>query len=314
MYSSADPSGKIAVSARTYDTYGNGDTYTGLAPFTTHNGEPSYAEAPADWATNYMNLTTRTKDPLGKWVYGVSIQGVPQSHMEVRTSKNAPTGWKDGVWKNFYIKVTKKSKLYKDKTIPKLKKNNGVFVKTTDAVAQGELTFISNSKKYPKYHQKRFWYEYQDAPTPPSFTDYSNGTKGYGVFVRYSHSVAPEWDTQQHQYFKQIVDVDKVPPFEQGKYFTLVKDVEQIPEFWRKRYYYAVYDNYKNLVESGLEKFEQIKDTTTLDVELELQSNYDVGDIMGLVDDVTGEPIRKPILRKIIKIKKDILSVDYEVM
>ena len=204
--------------------------------------------------------------------------------------------------------------LYKNKNIPKLVKNEGYFVKTTDAVAQGELTFVSNKKQYPKYRPKKYWYEVQDAATPPSFEDYNNGTKGYGVFIRYSHSVAPQFDTTQHQYYRKDVSVDTVPPFEQGRYYTITKNVEQIPDYKQKTYYYAVQDRIKNLLERGLEKFEQIKDTTTFDVDLELNSNYDVGDVMGLEDEITKETIRKPIMRKIIKIKKDILSVDYEVM
>lgn len=313
MYSSTDPSGKVKVSARTYDTYGNNDTYNGVTEL-VHNGTASYSEAPADWATNYMNLTTRVKDPLDNWVYGVAIQGVPQSHMERRDSKSKPEGWKDGVWKQFYIKVTKKSKLYKNKNVPKLKKNDAYFVKTTDAIAAGELTYVSQKKKYPKYDPKKYWYEVKDPDAPPSFEEYTNGTKGYGVFIRYSHSVAPQWDVSQHQYFQENIEIDTVPPYEPNKYYILTKSVEQIPEFWRKNYYYAVYDRIKQLVEAGLEKFEQLKDTTTLDVDLELDSNYDVGDVMGLEDDITKTVIRKPILRKIIKIKKDILSVDYEVM
>jgi hypothetical protein len=89
--------------------------------------------------------------------------------------------------------------------------------------------------------------------------------------------------------------------------------VEQIPTYVRGKYFYAVQDRLAELVKAAKEKLEELCDTSTLDISLELTSDYDVGDIIGAYDEITGQLIPKEILRKVIKIKKDILSVDYEV-
>ena len=67
------------------------------------------------------------------------------------------------------------------------------------------------------------------------------------------------------------------------------------------------------LVEAGIERLNDLRDTSTLDIDLELESQYDVGDIVGSIDNVTGIEVNKPILREIVKIKKDILSIEYQV-
>ena len=67
------------------------------------------------------------------------------------------------------------------------------------------------------------------------------------------------------------------------------------------------------MTEDAKKKFRELRDTSTLDISLELEAMYDVGDWVGGYDQVTKIEVSKPILRKIIKIKKDIVSIDYEV-
>lgn len=304
---------KQNVTARTFDRYGcneddDGDYY-GLEG-QEHNGV-RIPTIPPNWITNYKDYTTKTKNALGKWVWGVAITGIPQSHMEVRKQKDAPEDWQN-IWRQFYYKVSKKSKVYKNKNVKKIEKKEGYFITASDAVAQQVIKFISEKKKYPKYQAGKFWLEVQDAELPPSFDDYNNYTLGYyGVYIKYTHSVAPQWVVGKNYYKKSY---NSTPTYQANKYYKKFEDVEEIPIFGRKPYYYAVVDNYKELAEQGVEKLKTLLDTSTLDVDLELTSEYDVGDILGTVDDTTGTMINKPILRKIIKIKKDIPSVEYEVI
>ena len=59
-----------------------------------------------------------------------------------------------------------------------------------------------------------------------------------------------------------------------------------------------------------------LSDKDSLEIDLELDSAYDIGDWICGMDSVTGTTMldtTKMIKRKIIKIKKGILSIDYEV-
>jgi hypothetical protein len=107
--------------------------------------------------------------------------------------------------------------------------------------------------------------------------------------------------------------VDNAPAWEASKYYTLEEDVEQIPLFEANAYYYAVKDRFAMLIQDAAKRWTSIRDTSTLDIDLELTSEYDVGDVVGSIDNVTKIEVNKMIKRKIIKIRKDIVSVEYNV-
>jgi hypothetical protein len=67
------------------------------------------------------------------------------------------------------------------------------------------------------------------------------------------------------------------------------------------------------LIQNAMKKWAEIRDTSTLNIDLELESNYDVGDVIGSIDEVTKVEVNKPILRKVIRIRKDIVSVEHSV-
>lgn len=82
--------------------------------------------------------------------------------------------------------------------------------------------------------------------------------------------------------------------------------------------YAAVYDNsnaesLQKLIESGSERLAELQKQDDLSVSLnEGEDVFDVGDIVGAVDNVTGIAISVPISKKIISIQNDYLSAAYE--
>lgn len=82
--------------------------------------------------------------------------------------------------------------------------------------------------------------------------------------------------------------------------------------------YTAVYDNsnaesVQKLLESGSERLAELQKQDDLSVSLnEGEDVFDVGDIVGAIDNVTGIAISVPISKKIISIQNDYLSAAYE--
>lgn len=82
--------------------------------------------------------------------------------------------------------------------------------------------------------------------------------------------------------------------------------------------YTAVYDNsnaesVQKLIEAGSERLAELQKQDDLSVSLnESEDVFDVGDIVGAIDNVTGIAISVPISKKIISIQNDYLSAAYE--
>ena len=95
-------------------------------------------------------------------------------------------------------------------------------------------------------------------------------------------------------------------------------NISQTQTFTGTAEYTAVYD-YSNaedtaeLIKGGTERLKELlqQDDLTVDVN-EVDDPYDVGDIVGASDDVTGVTIAVPITKKIIRVQNGIVSVDLE--
>lgn len=304
--SGTDVNAKTAVTAYTFDRYGANDTYTGRDEgFMEHTGQP-LSTPPENWKWAYNTYTTRKKDLQDKWVYGVAIEGVHHYHMEKVEKKKAPTGWAEN-WRQYYVSISKKVALstYKNKYV---KREKGYYVSTSDAVSQGKLSVISKDKPYPKWVKGQFFVQIQDADTPPDFYKITNG-----VYERLPQSVAPYWDNTRTYYTKKVNYAPDFYTSELKPFYRMDKSVEIIPTFAENKYFYAVQDRMAKLIESGIDKLKSLRDTSSLQIDLELESNYDILDVIGVNDELIDAPVNKPIQRKIIKIKENLVTVNYEV-
>lgn len=82
--------------------------------------------------------------------------------------------------------------------------------------------------------------------------------------------------------------------------------------------YTAVYDypsaeSAQKLIEAGASRLAELQNQDNLSVSLnEAECAFDVGDVVGAVDTVTGISVAVPITKKIVSIRNDYMSVSYE--
>lgn len=82
--------------------------------------------------------------------------------------------------------------------------------------------------------------------------------------------------------------------------------------------YTAVYDypsaeSAQKLIEAGASRLAELQNQDNLSVSLnEAEYAFDVGDVVGAVDTVTGISVSVPITKKIVSIRNDYMSVSYE--
>jgi hypothetical protein len=183
----------------------------------------------------------------------------------------------------------------------------GEYITVDEAISRGQV-WNDAGYDYPLWEPNYYFTKVESSRTAPPFP----GEAFYSTDIE----VAPDW--MDNRYYKRVVNNTpkfKLPEPANGfyGYWELVEGVEQIPTWSPNKYHYQTIDRFKVLTEDAKKKFRELRDTSTLDISLELEAMYDVGDWVGGYDQVTKIEVSKPILRKIIKIKKDIVSIDYEV-
>lgn len=283
-----------------YRPKGNTGEYEKI-PLKTKDTYNKISKCPPDWGWNFSSYYSRKKDAAGQWVYS-SIEG---KHNYIhKPIKKKPKKWEDE-WSSYYFKHTIVKKDKKGKVV----KKESEYISANEAIDRNIIQ-KENNKSYPKFKSNVFYVRYSQDDTHPQFSKISGG-----VFSKTSTPILEPY--VKGRYYEKMFN--ELPEFKykdntfNGYYEKKAEDVEIIPLYHSNNCYYEVKDRYAKLVEDGIKKIRELNDTSTLDIDLKLESNYDVGDIVGGVDIETGVDVTKPILRKIIKIKKDILSIEYEV-
>lgn len=281
--------------AKYYEYFSLTNEYKQVTAKTIEIEDNPITTQPSDWIAHYSNYNTRWWNGT-KWVYE-QVKG--KDHYEYEAHKSEPTDWETNYGGYYTVKKKKNKK-------GKWEKVSGKYITVSQAMNDGWLKPVKG-KKYPKWAKNKF-FNRNTITDPPAFPGV--------VYYTIRREVAPDW--VDGVFYERIID--KTPKFKKPDpangfygYWKLHKNEEQIPTWTPNTYYYEVEDRYRVLISQALEKLEDLCDTSTLDIDLELESGYDVGDIVGSVDEVTKIEVNKPILRKIIKIKKDIVSISYEV-
>lgn len=111
-----------------------------------------------------------------------------------------------------------------------------------------------------------------------------------------------DWNSNYKSYY---VKVDE-------EYKSITDDTA--PIFSSNKHYKAVYDDYAVLVQKGIEKLTEYwsADKCTLSLSDE-ESDFDINDIVGAEEIVTGTKLKSTISKKIIKIKNNETTIEYEV-
>lgn len=255
-------------------------------------------QCPVDWEWTYSKYFVRTQSGTG-YVYS-NVQGRSEDRYPKQETK--PSDWESN-WGNYYTLLSDGG-FQKGNKVTEWK---GGYYTVDYAVNTAKVIAKQKNKTYPKWVKGKFYNKVTDTKAP-LFS--APGGDGSGVYNQRKTPCEPTFVA--NKYYKKYV-VNDCPVWESGKYYTFIKDAEQIPLFEANAYYYAVKDRFAMLIQDAAKRWTSLRDTSTLDIDLELTSEYDVGDVVGSIDNVTKIEVNKMIKRKIIKIRKDIVSVEYNV-
>lgn len=153
----------------------------------------------------------------------------------------------------------------------------------------------------PKWKKNKYYtrYPYQALPA----FSYSQGE----LWRKTSYTDAPTFVSGTY-YVKEETGV--APTFATNTYYTLKKSVVA-PAF--NVAYIKYDDHYADLTEKGIKKFQELLNCDKISITLKPSEQYDIGDIVGATDEVTGLSVWQPITKKIIKIQRNRKTVDYEI-
>ena len=260
----------------------------------------------------------------------IPVPGKQKINYEILTEE--PYDWADS-YGGYYMKATQ-TVYDSEHMYERIKK--GTYIAVSDAIREGMIDDYHYRMRYspddplekmmyPQWKKRTFYQQVTITDAPKyvegmwNINDDPEGEPYWaqGPFYKETTYKAPTFVSGKY-YQKYIDGTPKWRAPGQGDddfggYFKKKEHVEIIPNFYAYHVYYQTIDRYYELCAAGVKKLRELTDKDTLDISLELESSYDVGDIIGGKDEETGINTIKPIKRKIVKIKKGLLSIDYEV-
>jgi hypothetical protein len=302
------------------NNYGNyykleSGSYNSVKSVTQENYKKLSTE-PKDWKKNYGEYYTFNGVDYDK------ASGDSKPYYVAHTGK--PSDWSENYdsyyWKvpKYGIKKSNNKKGYEIYVVKSVWTTAGqMYIVDDDKVKEWKAADSSKRKKIDINKFVTYYSQYKKKPKWKTNTYYNQESK----------SVAPEFRTN---YYYSYSSREVAPQFATNTYYSR-KTVVTAPSFVANRYYSKaivdVYESFKSnaiyrqsedrfatLVAEGIKKLQDAfaeKDSARVDLE-ELQT-YDVNDIVGARENITGIFIKQYITKKIIKIKNGIIDVDYTI-
>lgn len=229
---------------------------------------------PDDWKTSYGNYYTSDGVNFNK------VNGVSKTRKVKTTTK--PSDWNSN-WKSYY-KKNSAGKYYHPSKKESWK---------ADTFWKDETYTVA-----PKFKAKPRVYYYKLTPNPDKAPPWEAGK--YGTRAQ----VVPTFVAGQY-YEKRTY-----PVWTTNKYYTAEK-YQPIPQWVADLYYTEYEDHYEALIEGAKKKIESYMTKNTLSITLDEKRVYDINDRVGASDEVTGIGAIERITQKIVKIKRGIITFDY---
>lgn len=274
--------------------YKSGSTYKNVQGIET----VSYAVQrgkPSDWEKGYKNYYYLWSD--GTASEYKSVPGNAKERYVIQTME--PSDWEKG-YKNYY------------ELIPTVVYHCMVSELGTDGIwrkHQETLEFIEQivntaTKRYTEVRKDITKWEYENlsGKKAPAW-------KPKKYYTKQSYATAPPWGKDKY-YTKAVTVV--APAWESGKYYS-VTSAETIPVFATGKYYELFTDNYADLISSGLKRMQKYFNCDSVAIKLDAAQEYDVNDIVGASEHITGVSIFQPITKKIVKINGGQQTIEYEI-
>lgn len=252
------------------------------------------SKKPVDWDKNYANYYVYFSDGLTSEYQGVS--GVSKDRYRLQTQQ--PSDW--SVTFNNYFKKVNVYKFFYDEY---KKDKSGTWIKARvvkDSQVQNEITdkhvlifmekvsvgieYKALEKKVPKWKKNTF-------------------------YTKVSKQYPPQWKSG---YYYRRKEETVAPEFKAGSFYQ-ERSGEVIPSWKPSSYYIEHTDHFADLVKNGIEKLKSYYNDEKITTSLDASISYDVGDVIGSSEQVTGVQAAQPITKKILKITSDGNTVSYEI-
>ncbi len=262
------------------------------------------ASQPKDWAKNFSDYYISEKDGSYKQT---TVDG--QNTYTLQSSK--PSDWNDG-FSNYYVKEGTEYKsvqgsesenytLLSAQPVDWMNNYSDYYFSSGQSyIAVEGITNISYRKQterpldwstnYNSYYVKDKNGNFASVSSPRVWT-------ANQFYTQYVSQVAPVWT---NTYYKKNV-VTTAPAWKSNTYYS--QSTKSIRPPWKRNTYYKRYtDSYKSIVSGCVEKLEAAWNSDSVDITLNPSQNYDIGDIVGCVDNITGVYAVRQITKKIVKL------------
>lgn len=284
----------------------NGDSFSSVSSL-SNTVYTVQTKKPADWSKKYSQYFKKS----GSSYKEVEVK-ITESY---RKQTKKPSDWKknycsyychysdgvtaeyksvSGVTKYRYLPQTMKPTDWSDNF-------NSYYVKKKDAAGYTAVEGTGKGdKKAPAWKAKKYY-------TKESYSVAPAWAKNV-YYTQKKTSSAPSWAAGTY-YTKSI---QEVPDWTAGTYYTKSRETF-IPEFILGAYFEKRIDNYAELVAGGLKQLEESYNCNSISISLDPENVYDIGDIVGASEEVTGISVWQPITKKIVTIKEDKEEIQYEI-
>lgn len=252
------------------------------------------SKKPVDWDKNYANYYVYFSDGLISEYQGVS--GVSKDRYRLQTQQ--PSDWsvtfsdyfkKVNVYKFFYDEYKKdrsgtwiKARVVKDSQVQNESTDKYALI-FMEKVSVG-IEYKALEKKAPKWKKNTF-------------------------YTKVSKQYPPKWKSG---YYYRRKEETVAPEFKAGSFYQ-ERSGEVIPSWKPNSYYIECTDHFADLVKNGIEKLKNYYNDEKITTSLDASISYDVGDVIGSREQVTGVQAAQPITKKILKITSDGNTVSYEI-
>ena len=298
---------------------------------------------PSDWASGYWRYYTYDQ------MAGVYVPVVGTASYSAMTSK--PSDWARnyaayytksgtayssvaGTVKSTYIKQTKQPADWSRNYAAYYDKSGSSY---TAVIADSHYTYDLQTQEpadwsanYAAYYRRATSMELDEEITVRYYQvglDHKGRVPAWQpgtYYTRAFHQGAPVWSAEERYTKKETVSA---PTWSSGTYYrksaaaptwqasTYYTDTGVKAPLWKtKTFYRQATDRYKVLVEGAISRISEVYKAEDLKINLEETDRiYDVGDIVGASDDVTGQSAVQEVTKKIITIEDGDVNIRYEV-
>jgi len=236
-------------------------------------------EQPSDWETKYANYFKPSGSDF------LAVEGVPGLKYKLQTSK--PSDWEKSYY-NYYCK------------------EGDSYVHVGGEGYKDYRILTGKPSRFDTHPE-----EYHKLSDTGGFVPVEEGDEWEeNRYVRELDKVrAPDWKADTY-YTGQTATV--APAWVSGAYYSL-EDAIAKPSFAANAFFEKKYDHYAELVAGGVERLKSAWGCDSVDIDLDLDGEYDIGDIVGASEHIIGISVWRPITKKIVNIKNGYTTISYKV-